>query len=161
MEPIARTMLNLETLQIFDDSHDHVKHMQDKIKYFEKVDKDLINNRALNSHEKLIYIICKSFENAPRGCRISHKYLMQRTGIKTQPTLIRCLDRLTLFGMLARKQIENGTCHYVFDKKTMQEYIQHNLNKRRRISLSKNRHNRNLNTALSSPNVINIGKVIK
>jgi hypothetical protein len=27
--------------------------------------------------------------------------------------------------------------------------------------LSKNRHNRNLNTALSSPNVINIGKVIK
>ena len=133
----------------------------DKIKYFEKIDKDLINNRALNSHEKLIYVICKSFENAPRGCRISHKYLMQRTGIKTQPTLIRCLDRLTLFGMLARKQIENGTCHYVFDKKTMQEYIQHNLNKRRRISLSKNRHNRNLNTALSSPNVINIGKVIK
>ena len=131
------------------------------MKYFEKVDKDLINNRALNSHEKLIYIICKSFENAPRGCRISHKYLMQRTGIKTQPTLIRCLDRLTLFGMLARKQIENGTCHYVYDKKTMQEYIQHNLNKRRRISLSKNRHNRNLNTALSSPNVINIGKVIK
>ena len=131
------------------------------MKYFEKVDKELLNNRALNSHEKLIYIICKSFENAPRGCRISHKYLMQRTGIKTQPTLIRCLDRLTLFGMLARKQIENGTCHYVFDKKTMQEYIQHNLNKRRRISLSKNRHNRNLNTALSSPNVINIGKVIK
>jgi hypothetical protein len=131
------------------------------MKYFEKIDKDLINNRALNSHEKLIYIICKSFENAPRGCRISHKYLMQRTGIKTQPTLIRCLDRLTLFGMLARKQIDNGTCHYVFDKKTMQEYIQHNLNKRRRISLSKNRHNRNLNTALSSPNVINIGKVIK
>jgi hypothetical protein len=131
------------------------------MKYFEKIDKDLINNRALNSHEKLIYVICKSFENAPRGCRISHKYLMQRTGIKTQPTLIRCLDRLTLFGMLARKQIDNGTCHYVFDKKTMQEYIQHNLNKRRRISLSKNRHNRNLNTALSSPNVINIGKVIK
>jgi len=131
------------------------------VKYFEKIDKDLLNNRALNSHEKLIYIICKSFENAPRGCRISHKYLMQRTGIKTQPTLIRCLDRLTLFGMLARKQIENGTCHYVFDKKTMQEYIQHNLNKRRKISLSKNRHNRNLNTALSSPNVINIGKVIK
>ena len=31
----TRTMLNLETLQIFDDSHDHVKHMQDKIKYFE------------------------------------------------------------------------------------------------------------------------------
>jgi len=131
------------------------------LKYFEKIDKDLLNNRALNSHEKLIYIICKSFENAPNKCRISHKYLMQRTGIKTQPTLIRCLDRLTLFGMLARKQIENGTCHYVFDKPTMQEYILHNTNKRKKISLSKNRHNRNLNAALSSPNVINMGKVIK
>ena len=86
---------------------------------------------------------------------------MQRTGIKTQPTLIRCLDRLTLFGMLARKQIDNGTCHYVFDKPTMQEYIQHNLNKRRKISLSKNRHKRNLDRALSYPNIINIGKVIK
>ena len=86
---------------------------------------------------------------------------MDRTGIKTRKTLIKAIDRLTLFGMLARKQIDNGTCHYVFDKPTMQEYIQHNLNKRRRISLSKNRHNRNLNTALSSPNVINIGKVIK
>ena len=131
------------------------------MKYFEKIDKDLLNNRFLTANEKIIYVICYSYKNAPYGCRVSHKYLMQRTGIKTQPTLIRCLDRLTLFGMLARKQIENGTCHYVFDKPTMQEYIQHNLNKRRKISLSKNRHNRNLNTALSSPNVINIGKVIK
>ena len=47
------------------------------MKYFEKIDKDLLNNRNLNSHEKLIYVICKSFENAPRGCRVSHKYLMQ------------------------------------------------------------------------------------
>ena len=131
------------------------------MKYFEKIDKDLINNRALNSHEKLIYIICKSFENAPRGCRISHKYLMLRTGIKTVPTLVRCLDRLTMFGCLARKQIDNGTCHYVFDKPTMQQYIQHNLNKRMKISLSKNRHNRNLNTALSSPNVININNKVR
>ena len=107
------------------------------MKYFEKIDKDLINNRALNSHEKLIYIICKSFENAPNKCRISHKYLMLRTGIKTKATLIRYLDRLTLFGLLARKQIDNGTCHYVFDKPTMQEYILHNTNKRRKISLSK------------------------
>ena len=131
------------------------------MKYFEKFDKDLINNRTLNSHEKLIYIICKSFENAPNKCRISHKYLMIRTGIKTKATLIRYLDRLTLFGLLARKQIDNGTCHYVFDKPTMQEYILHNTNKRRKISLSKNRHKRNLDTALSSPNVINMGKVIK
>jgi len=131
------------------------------MKYFEKIDKDLLNNRALNSHEKLIYIICKSFENAPNKCRISHKYLMLRTGIKTKATLIRYLDRLTLFGLLARKQIDNGTCHYVFDKPTMQEYILHNTNKRKKISLSKNRHKRNLDTALSSPNVINMGKVIK
>ena len=131
------------------------------MKYFEKIDKDLINNRALNSHEKLIYIICKSFENAPRGCRISHKYLMIRTGIKTVPTLVAALDRLTLFGMLARKQIENGTCHYVFDKPTMQEYILHNLNKRKKISLSKNKQQRDNSKARSYPNVINIKGVIK
>ena len=107
------------------------------MKYFEKFDKDLINNKNLNSHEKLIYVICKSFEFAPNGCRISHKYLMRRTGIKTRRTLTKCLDRLTLFGLLARKQINNGTNHYVFEKNLMQDYIQHNLNKRRKIKLSK------------------------
>ena len=106
------------------------------MKYFEKFDKDLINNQNLNSHEKLIYVICKSFENAPNGCRISHKYLLRRTGIKTVRTLTKCLDRLTLFGLLARKQINNGTNHYVFDKNLMQDYIQHNLNKRRKIKLA-------------------------
>tara|TARA_A100001515_G_scaffold88681_1_gene70486 strand:+ start:1229 stop:1618 length:390 start_codon:yes stop_codon:yes gene_type:complete len=107
------------------------------MKYFEKFDKELINNTNLNSHEKLIYVICKSFEFAPNGCRISHKYLMRRTGIKTRRTLTKCLDRLTLFGLLARKQINNGTNHYVFEKNLMQDYIQHNLNKRRKIKLSK------------------------
>ena len=107
------------------------------MKYFEKFDKDLINNKNLNSHEKLIYVICKSFEFAPNGCRISHKYLLRRTGIKTVRTLTKCLDRLTLFGLLARKQINNGTNHYVFEKNQMQEYIQHNLNKRRKITLAK------------------------
>ena len=106
------------------------------MKYFEKFDKDLINNQNLNSHEKLIYVICKSFENAPNGCRISHKYLLRRTKIKTVRTLTKCLDRLTLFGLLARKQINNGTNHYVFDKNLMQDYIQHNLNKRRKIKLA-------------------------
>ena len=86
---------------------------------------------------------------------------MERCGIKTIPTLVKHLDRLTLFGMLARKQIDNGTCHYVFDKETMQEYIQHNTNKRKKISLSKNRHKRNMDKARSYPNIINIGKVIK
>jgi len=107
------------------------------MKYFEKFDKELINNTNLNSHEKLIYVICKSFEFAPNGCRISHKYLLRRTGIKTIRTLTKCLDRLTLFGLLARKQINNGTNHYVFEKNLMQEYIQHNLNKRRKITLAK------------------------
>ena len=107
------------------------------MKYFEKFDKDLINNQNLNSHEKLIYVICKSFEFAPNGCRISHKYLLRRTGIKTIRTLTKCLDRLSLFGLLARKQINNGTNHYVFEKNQMQEYIQHNLNKRRKITLAK------------------------
>jgi hypothetical protein len=107
------------------------------MKYFEKFDKDIINNQNLNSHEKLIYVICKSFEFAPNGCRISHKYLLRRTGIKTIRTLTKCLDRLTLFGLLARKQINNGTNHYVFEKNQMQEYIQHNLNKRRKITLAK------------------------
>ena len=106
------------------------------MKYFEKFDKDLINNKNLNSHEKLIYVICKSFEFAPNGCRISHKYLMKRTGIKTVATLTKCLDRLQLFGLLARKQINNGTNHYVFEKNLMQDYIQHNLNKRRKIKLA-------------------------
>ncbi len=107
------------------------------MKYFEKIDKDLLNNRNLNSHEKLIYVICKSFEFAPNGCRISHKYLLRRTGIKTVRTLTKCLDRLQLFGLLARKQINNGTNHYVFNKNLMQDYIQHNLNKRRKITLAK------------------------
>ena len=113
------------------------------MKYFEKIDKDLLNNRNLNSHEKLIYVICKSFEFAPNGCRISHKYLLRRTGIKTVRTLTKCLDRLQLFGLLARKQINNGTNHYVFNKNLMQDYIQHNLNKRRKITLAKIKQQQN------------------
>ena len=126
------------------------------MKYFEKFDKDLINNKNLNSHEKLIYVICKSFEFAPNGCRISHKYLMRRTGIKTVATLTKCLDRLQLFGMLARKQINNSTCHYVFEKELMQEYIKHNQNKRRKIKLSKNKNNPQFNQQID--NVIHIVK---
>tara|TARA_R100001463_G_scaffold88993_1_gene143743 strand:+ start:630 stop:1034 length:405 start_codon:yes stop_codon:yes gene_type:complete len=132
-----------------------------KTKYFEKINKDLLNNRFLNSHEKLIYIICKSFENAPRGARVSHKYLMQRTGIKTKKTLIKCLDNLALYGLMARKQIGQGTCHYVFDKQTMQEYIRHNINKRKKISLRKNRQFKSYMNNLNDPQVININKFIK
>jgi len=124
------------------------------MKTFEKFHTDLLNNKVLSANEKVVYIICKSFENAPMGCRISHKYLMDRTKIKTRKTLIKILDRLTLFGMLARKQIDNSTCHYVFDKTTMQEYINHNINKRRRISLGKQKSSPQINPQID--NVINI-----
>ena len=124
------------------------------MKTFEKFYSDLLNNKVLSANEKVVYIICKSFENAPMGCRISHKYLMDRTKIKTRKTLIKILDRLTMFGMLARKQIDNSTCHYVFDKTTMQEYINHNINKRRRISLGKQKSSPQINPQID--NVINI-----
>ena len=124
------------------------------MKTFEKFDTDLMNNKVLSANEKIVYIICKSFATAPRGCRISHKYLMDRTKIKTRKTLIKCLDRLTMFGMLARKQIDNSTCHYVFDKATMQEYINHNINKRRRISLGRQKSSPQINPQID--NVINI-----
>lgn len=81
---------------------------------------------------------------------------MARTGIKTRKSLIKALDRLTLFGMLARKQIDNSTCHYVFDKETMQKYIQHNQNKRRKISLSKKKSNPQINQ--QNTNVIHMVK---
>jgi hypothetical protein len=126
------------------------------MKTFEKFYSELLNNQVLTANEKVIYIICKSFANAPRGCRISHQYLMKRTGIKTRKSLIKALDRLTLFGMLARKQIDNSTCHYVFDKETMQQYIQHNQNKRRKISLSKKKSNPQINQ--QNDNVIHMVK---
>ena len=67
------------------------------------------------------------------------------------------LDRLTMFGLLARRQELNGTNHYVFDKETMQEYISHNTNKRRRISLSKKKKsNPQINQQIG--NVINMVK---
>ena len=126
------------------------------MKTFEKFYSELLNNKVLTANEKVIYIICKSFANAPRGCRISHQYLMTRTGIKTRKSIIKALDRLTLFGMLARKQIDNSTCHYVFDKETMQQYIQHNQNKRRKISLSKKKSNPQINQ--QNTNVIHMVK---
>ena len=131
------------------------------MKYFVKIDQDLLNNRFLTANEKIIYVICYSYINAPDGCRVSHKYLMQRTGIKTKKTLIRCLDNLALYGLMARKQIGQGSNDYVFDKPTMQEYIQHNNNKRKKISLSKNKQKKDYNKAISSPKVIPIVRLIK
>jgi len=131
------------------------------MKYFEKIDKDLLNNRVLNANEKLIYIICKSFENAPRGCRVSHKYLMERTGIKTKRKLIQYIDNLSLYGLMSRKQIGQGTNHYVFDKDIMQSYIAQNIGRRKKISLKKKRNFKSYMKAISDPKVIHINKVIK
>ena len=86
---------------------------------------------------------------------------MQRTGIKTKKTLIKALDNLSLYGLMARKQIGQGTCHYVFDKPTMQEYIRHNINKRKKISLTKNRKFKSYMDTLNNPQVIHINKFIK
>ena len=103
------------------------------MRYFEKIDRELIHNKVLSANEKMVYIICYSFRNAPKGCRVSYQYLMERTGIRDKRTITKILDRLTLFGMLARKQISNKTLHFVFDKPTMQEYIRHNINKRNKL----------------------------
>ena len=131
------------------------------MKYFEKIDKDLLNNRNLNSHEKLIYVICKSFENAPRGCRVSHKYLMQRTGIKTKRKLIQYIDNLSLYGLMSRMQIGQGTNKYVFKKEEMQSYIAQNIGRRKKISLKKKRNFKSYMKAINDPKVIHINKVIK
>ena len=128
------------------------------MKYFEKIDKDLLNNRNLNSHEKLIYVICKSFENAPRGCRVSHKYLMQRTGIKTKKTLIKCLDNLSLYGLMSRKQIGQWTNQYVFDIKNKQSYIDQKIGRRMKRSNKKNRQFKSYMKAFNDPKVITIKK---
>lgn len=128
---------------------------KDKItkEYFQKFPNDLMNNKVLNAYEKLIYIICKSFESAPKGCRISNQYIMQRTGIKDSRTVTKYLDRLTMFGYLARRQLDNKTNHIVFDKETMQEYIRHNIHKRNKMKRSMLKH---LNKPVEKTDIINM-----
>lgn len=107
--------------------------MKKEIKGFEKIDKELLFNENLTANEKILLTLCLAFKNAPRGCRLSNNFLMKKTGIRTKAKLTKCLDRLTMFGYLARKQIDNSSNHFVFDKETMQEYIIHNVNKRNKI----------------------------
>ena len=117
--------------------------MKKEITGFEKVDRELIHNKNLTANEKMVLIICLSFKNAPRGCRVSYQFIMDRTGIKDKRTLTKVLDRLTLFGYLGRKQIDNKFLHIVFDKPTIQEYIKHNVNKRNKLKkLYAKRHNK-------------------
>ena len=98
------------------------------------VTNDLVNNPHLNAAEKMIYIVLKSLENAPYGIRPSHRYIMQRTGIKTRQTLIRHLDRLAQFGLVGfRQPKKNEPNEYSFDPPKIQEFIKHNKNKRNKI----------------------------
>ena len=104
---------------------------------FEKVDVDLLDNLNLNSHEKLLFILIRRFKNCKHGVNVSNKYLMRRTGIKSEATLRKYLDNLTLFGLIARHQPQRDKANnYTFDRGKMQEIIRMNRGKRQRISQS-------------------------
>ena len=102
---------------------------------FEKVDIELLDNLNLNSHEKLIYILLRRFKNCKTGINVSNKYLMKRTGIKSEATLRKYVDNLTLFGLIARQQPDrNKPNRYTFDRNEMQHIIRMNRGKRKKIS---------------------------
>ena len=106
---------------------------------FEKVDIEILDNKLLTANEKIILILCKRFENAPKGIRLSHKYFMQRTGIKDHRTLLKCLDRLVLLGFFAFFQPQkNPPNKFTFKREEFQEYITKNLARRKSISKAVN-----------------------
>ena len=126
---------------------------------FEKVDIELLDNLNLNSHEKLLYILICRFKNCKNGINISNKYLMRRTGIKSEITLRKYLDNLTLFGLIARHQPKrNKANNYTFDRNKMQEIIRMNNGKRRRISnsIKEKIHNKKLSQEINNGKVITI-----
>lgn len=91
---------------------------------FEKITKDILDSFVLNSHEKIIYIILKSFEKAPRGIRVSLQYLQDRTGIKSKMTLIKHLDRLQSLGLIVRhKPSSNETSVYYLSNSNRQSLL--------------------------------------
>ena len=91
---------------------------------FEKITKDILDSFILNSHEKIIYVILKSFEKAPRGIRVSLQYLQDRTGIKSKMTLIKHLDRLQSLGLIVRhKPSSNETSVYYLSSSNRQSLL--------------------------------------
>ena len=91
---------------------------------FEKITKDILDSFVLNSHEKIIYVILKSFEKAPRGIRVSLQYLQDRTGIKSKMTLIKHLDRLQSLGLIVRhKPSSNETSVYYLSNSNRQSLL--------------------------------------
>ena len=134
------------------------------MKYFEKFDKDLINNKNLNSHEKLLYILISRFKNCKHGVNVSNKYLMRRTGIKSEATLRKYLDNLTMFGLLARHQPNrNRANNYTFEKNKMQQIIRMNNGKRSRISKSikEKIHSKKLSHEINKGTVINLNPKVR
>jgi len=131
---------------------------------FEKVDIDLLDNLNLNSHEKLLYILIRRFQNCKNGINVSNKYLMRRTGIKSEVTLRKYLDNLTLFGLVARHQPKrNKANNYTFERNKMQEIIRMNNGKRRRISnsIKEKLHNKKLSQEINKGTVININNKVR
>ena len=103
--------------------------------YFVKIDHDILNSFNLNSHEKIIYVILKSFEKAPRGIRVSLNYLMERTGIKSKMTLIKHLDRLQSLGMIVRHKPDmNQTSVYYLSNSNRQSLLNKQKNYRKVLS---------------------------
>ena len=129
---------------------------------FEKVDIELLDNLNLNSHEKLLYILIKRFQNCKNGINVSNKYLMRRTGIKSKITLRKYLDNLSLYGLCARYQPgQKKTNTYTFDRNEMQSFIRMQLGKKKAMSKkmkSIKAHNK-YKTALKNKDVIPINKV--
>nr|BAR28707.1 hypothetical protein [uncultured Mediterranean phage uvMED] len=125
---------------------------------FEKVDIDLLDNLSLNSHEKLLFILISRFKNVKNGINITNTYLMKRTGIQSKVTLRKYLDRLANFGLVARNQPNfKKPNRFTFDKNQMQEFI--NINNGRRRKMSKIMKATKSQQKTYSHN-INIGKVI-
>lgn len=101
---------------------------------FEKITKDILDSFVLNSHEKIIYVILKSFEKAPRGIRVSLQYLQDRTGIKSKMTLIKHLDRLQSLGLIVRhKPSSNETSVYYLSSKNRQNILNKQNNYRKSL----------------------------
>lgn len=109
--------------------------MSETIK-FEKITKDILDSFVLNSHEKIIYVILKSFEKAPRGIRVSLQYLQDRTGIKSKMTLIKHLDRLQSLGLIVRhKPSSNETSVYYLSSKNRQSILNKQINYRKSLKI--------------------------
>ncbi len=119
---------------------------------FEKITKDILDSFVLNSHEKIIYVILKSFEKAPRGIRVSLNYLMDRTGIKSKMTLIKHLDRLQSLGLIVRhKPSSNETSVYYLSNSNRQSLLTKQNNYRKSL-----KNKMKLRWNIKKNNVVNV-----